>query len=76
MALSNLALQFTERGIVPDKLVRAGIRRLLRARLNAIAAHDPAAAAAQTETFAAAMRTAPVALVPQKANEQHYEGNR
>jgi len=25
MALSNLALQFTERGIVPDKLVRAGL---------------------------------------------------
>jgi cyclopropane-fatty-acyl-phospholipid synthase len=73
MALSNLALEFTERGIVPDVLARAGIRRLLRARLNAIAAHDPAAAAAQSDAFAAAMRTAPVALVPHKANEQHYE---
>ena len=73
MALSNLALEFTERGIVPDRLVRAGIRRLLQARLDEIAAHDPAAAAAQAEDFVAAMRSAPIALLPEKANEQHYE---
>ncbi len=73
MALSNLALEFTERGILPDRLVRAGIRRLLQVRLGEIAAQDPAAAAAQAESFVAAMRTAPEALLPQKANEQHYE---
>lgn len=73
MALSHLALQFTERGIVPDRLVRAGIRRLLQARLSEIEAGDPAAAAARSEAFAAAMRGAPVALVPHLANEQHYE---
>ncbi|HSN34580.1 MAG TPA: SAM-dependent methyltransferase, partial [Ideonella sp.] len=73
MALSNLALEFTERGIVPDGLVRAGIRRLLRARLEEVAANDPAAAAARAEAFAAAMRTSPIALLPHKANEQHYE---
>ena len=73
MALSNLALEFTERGIVPDRLVRAGIRRLLQTRLDEIAARDPAAAIAQSEAFAAAMRAAPVAPVPHKANEQHYE---
>jgi cyclopropane-fatty-acyl-phospholipid synthase len=47
MPLSNLALEFTERGIVPDRLVRAGIRRLLQSRLDEIAVQDPAAAAAQ-----------------------------
>ena len=73
MALSNLALEFTERGIVPDRLVRAGIRRLLQARLDEIAAQDPAAAAEQAEDFVAAMRSAPIALLPEKANEQHYE---
>jgi cyclopropane-fatty-acyl-phospholipid synthase len=73
MALSNLALKVTERGVVPDRLVRVGIRRLLQARLAEIAANDPAAAAAQTETFVAAMRAAPIALVPHLANEQHYE---
>ena len=73
MALSNLALEFTERGIVPDRLVRAGIRRLLQARLDEIAAQDPAVAAEQAEAFVAAMRAAPIALLPEKANEQHYE---
>jgi cyclopropane-fatty-acyl-phospholipid synthase len=73
MPLSNLALDFTERGIVPDLLVRAGIRRLLQARLAEIAAHDPAAAAGQTEAFVESMRRAPIALLPEKANEQHYE---
>lgn len=73
MALSNLALQVTERGVVPQRLVRAGIRRLLQVRLDDIAAHDPARAAQQTETFVRAMRAALVALVPHKANEQHYE---
>jgi cyclopropane-fatty-acyl-phospholipid synthase len=73
MPLSNLALDFTERGIVPDLLVRAGIRRLLQGRLAEIAAHDPAAAADQAEAFAASMRRAPIALLPEKANEQHYE---
>jgi cyclopropane-fatty-acyl-phospholipid synthase len=73
MALSDLALDLTERGMVPDRLVRTGIRRLLKQRLSEIAACDPAAAAAQTEAFVATMRRAPIALVPQKANEQHYE---
>jgi len=73
MAFSNLALQLTERGVVPDRLVRVGIRRLLQARLAEIAANDPAAAAAQADAFVAAMRDAPIALVPHLANEQHYE---
>jgi cyclopropane-fatty-acyl-phospholipid synthase len=73
MALSNLALAFTERGSVPDPFVRTGIRRLLQARLVEIGQHDPEAAAARSESFVAAIRSAPVALVPHKANEQHYE---
>jgi len=70
---ASLALACTERGIVPGPLVRAGIRRLLDARLTEIRAGDAEAAAEQAESFLAAMRQAPVALVPEKANEQHYE---
>ena len=73
MPLSTLALQATESGIVPDAFARAGIRRLLRSRLAEIAAARPAEAAACAEAFVAAMRDAPIALVPEKANEQHYE---
>ena len=71
--MSKLALAFTERGVVPDRLVRSGIRRLLEQRLAAIAEGDVATAAERSEMFATAMAGSPVALVPEKANEQHYE---
>ena len=71
--MSNLAIAFTERGVLPDRVVRAGIRRLLAARLAEIEATDAEASAARTEAFIAAMRNAPIALVPDKANDQHYE---
>ena len=73
MAASNLALQWTEKGMLPDAVVRAGIRRLLRQRLDEIGADDAARGAALSEAFVAALRDAPVALLTDKANEQHYE---
>jgi len=67
------ALDWVEQGLVPDSLVRAGIRRLVKSRLAEIRADDPAAAPELCAAFIADIRTAPVALVPEKANEQHYE---
>lgn len=71
--MTQLALAFAERGVLPDRLVRGGIRRLLQQRLAEIEDGDAAAAGARSEAFAAAMGAAPVALLPEKANEQHYE---
>ncbi|MGZ5181176.1 MAG: SAM-dependent methyltransferase [Ramlibacter sp.] len=73
MAVSNLAIAFTERGVVPDLLVRSGIRRLLEERLAEIHARSAEEAAGAAEAFVAAMRRAPIAPVPHKANQQHYE---
>ena len=73
MSVSNLAVSWTEQGLVPDSVIRAGIRRLLRQRLAEIGAGDAQAAAEQLEAFVASMQRAPVALLPEKANEQHYE---
>ena len=73
MTNASLAVQWAEQGRMPDAFVRAGIRRLLRERLADIRAGDPAAAAEVAAAFALEMRAAPVALVPQLANEQHYE---
>ena len=70
---ADVALTATERGALPDVIVRAGIRRLLRSRLADIGAADTEVAARQGDAFFAAMRTAPIALLPEKANEQHYE---
>ncbi|WP_298923200.1 cyclopropane-fatty-acyl-phospholipid synthase family protein [uncultured Ramlibacter sp.] len=67
------ALRWVEQGLAPDPLVRLGIRRLLKARLAELRSGDAEAAAAQTRDFLAGMRQAPLALLPEKANAQHYE---
>ena len=66
-------LTWAEQGRLPDAFLRAGIRRLLRARLNEIADHDPSAAADRSAAFALGMRAAPLAPLPHLANQQHYE---
>ena len=70
---SGTVLAWTERGLVPDPVIRAGIRRLLRQRLEDIDAQDPERSAARLESFIGMMDAAPVAPVPERANEQHYE---
>jgi cyclopropane-fatty-acyl-phospholipid synthase len=73
MAASVRTIDWVEQGRVPDTLVRAGIRRLLRARLEQLHADDVQRSSELTEAFVASMRIAAVALVPATANEQHYE---
>lgn len=66
-------LNWTEQGYVPDTVIRHGIRRLLGTRLTEIHATDCERMAENQQHFVEAMRDAPVAVVPEKANEQHYE---
>ncbi|MFM9967730.1 MAG: SAM-dependent methyltransferase [Burkholderiales bacterium] len=73
MSLAQLAINWTEQGLVPDGAIRAGIRRLLRQRLDEICAADAEVCSAATEKFIASMACAPIALLADKANEQHYE---
>ncbi|MGB5103385.1 MAG: hypothetical protein WBO04_08705 [Steroidobacteraceae bacterium] len=70
---TRLAIDWTEQGLVPDSVIRAGIRRRLKQRLAEIDAGDAEAASARIEQFVTDMDTAPIALVPELANEQHYE---
>ncbi len=72
-ARGQTAIGWVEQGLVPDRVVRLGIRRLLRERLDEVGDRDPERAAELARAFLDAMRQAPVALVPEKANEQHYE---
>jgi cyclopropane-fatty-acyl-phospholipid synthase len=67
------AFGWVEQGLVPDRVVRLGIRRLLRDRLAEMHVADAQAAEEAAQAFVEALRRAPVALVPEKANEQHYE---
>ncbi len=73
MSAAALAIRWTEQGVLPDAVVRAGIRRLLRERLAEIGADDAAASAEQAEAFVRGLADAPLAPLPHKANEQHYE---
>jgi len=62
-------MQVLERGLVPDPLLRFGIRRICQQRLRELrhAGHD--ALARHVET----LRQSPVAAQPEAANAQHYE---
>ncbi len=55
-----------ERGLVPDPLVRLGIRRLLRQRLRQLWSE-------RTSALIESMRAAPIAVHAADANRQHYE---
>jgi cyclopropane-fatty-acyl-phospholipid synthase len=67
------AMEFAERGLLPDALLQAGIRRLLRSRLAQLADGDGAAQAALSEQFVRGLESAELAPLSHKANEQHYE---
>ncbi len=58
------------RDLLPDWLIRVGIRRLLRQRLREIAHPEPARRAAE---FAASLRSLPIAVNTADSKEQHYE---
>ena len=68
-----VAVNWIEQGLVPDRVVRLGIRRLLKARLAELQTADACAAADLTQAFLDDLRAAPLALLPEKANQQHYE---
>lgn len=66
--LTALTIELAERGYLPDRLLRHGIRRLCRRRLSA-----DWDAARQLDDFIQRATSSPIALVPEKANQQHYE---
>lgn len=67
------AVSWTETGLVPDSVIRAGIRRLLESKRREIHVGDIEFAADTVNRFVAMMDDSPIALVPDLANEQHYE---
>ncbi len=69
----SLTLRLLERGLVPDALVRLGIRRLLRRRLREQDAGSPAARQARLLALVGELRLSPIAINTADANAQHYE---
>jgi cyclopropane-fatty-acyl-phospholipid synthase len=66
-------IRLAESGALPDAVVRAGIRGLLRDRLRQIDAGGVEARTAREEAWIEHCRNAPVAIEQAAANRQHYE---
>lgn len=62
-----------ERNLLPDKLIRVGIRRLLKERLDESHAEDAERVLADKLAFIADLKASPIAIDTVAANEQHYE---
>ena len=69
----SLALTLLERDLLPDALIRYGIRRLLAERLRDERKADAEAQQAHFMAFVEQLRASPVAIATREANEQHYE---
>ena len=65
--------KWLERGLVPDWLIRLGIRRLLAARLREESHGGPEAQAERLMHFLGQLRRGPIAIRTDAANAQHYE---
>lgn len=71
--MSSLPFSLLERDLLPDSVIRTGIRRLLEARLREEDKGDPEAQQAHLMRFVEELRRSPVAIATREANEQHYE---
>lgn len=68
-----LGIDLAERDRLPDAVLRAGIRSRLRDTLRELPRKDCEAAATAERAFLDMMRASPIAALPERANEQHYE---
>jgi cyclopropane-fatty-acyl-phospholipid synthase len=66
-------IDLAEARLLPDALVRIGIRRLLARRAHRASSRGPDELRRQEKDFAEQLRHSPLAVATDKANEQHYE---
>ena len=62
-----------DRGLLPDRLIRLGIRYLDKQRLAQEERSDPQKQREALDRFIAHMHESPIAVHTSEANEQHYE---
>jgi cyclopropane-fatty-acyl-phospholipid synthase len=62
-----------ERDLVPDWILRAGIRRLVTQRLRDEDKGDPEKQQAHLMSYVKQLKASPIAIHTPKANQQHYE---
>lgn len=67
------AITLAEKRLVPDTLIRAGIRQLLRKRLIEEHIDDPDQRSLRYGELLRELKSSPIAIEAEAANEQHYE---
>lgn len=67
------AITLAECGLLPDSLIRFGIRRLLKKRLQREYAGDPEKRRLGYQKLLDSLRGSPIAIETEAANAQHYE---
>ena len=66
-------IKLAEKGVLPDLVIRLGIKRLCGQRLSEASALGLEALENSHQQWIDQLTESPVAIVPEKANEQHYE---
>ena len=66
-------IELAEKGIIPDYFIRQGIVRNCENRLNNENVSNIEKVSSKKQIWIQQMKESPIALVPEKANEQHYE---
>ena len=66
-------IDLAERGWLPDRVVRGGMRRLMAKRLKDELRGSEDEVAARQDAFVAELSASPIAIETQSANRQHYE---
>ena len=69
----SLLINLADNALIPDRLIRMGIRHLDRKRLKAENYGNDEAQLQALTRFIKEMQQSPIAVQTQKANEQHYE---
>lgn len=69
----SFLIKLAEKKLLPDFIIRHGIRTLLKKRVRTLISNNPETNIQNKLDFIKKMNSSEIALVPELANEQHYE---
>ena len=69
----SFLIKLAEKKLIPDFIIRHGIRILLKRRIQSLVSNNPEKNIQEKIEFIKKMNFSSIAEVPQLANEQHYE---
>jgi len=69
----SFLIKLAEKKIIPDFIIRQGIRALLKKRVKSLVSKNPEENIQDKIQFIKKMNLSSIAVVPELANEQHYE---